>query len=254
MRKPSASHRPGSRKVHRRGSVAWTDVIPGHQRNPTARGGKAAATAHRWPDAGHRRRRHRSARPSSTSWSSAGAGEIVVLDNFVRGRRENLDWAEANGTRHAWSTATSATARSSPSSCEGIDVVFHQAAIRITQCAEEPRLALEVLVDGTFNVVEAAVGGRRAARWSPRRRPRSTGWPSEFPTGERHHPYANRHALRRGEGVQRGPAAQLPRDDRARLRRAALLQRLRPADGRLRRLHRGAGPLDGADRRRASRR
>ena len=40
---------------------------------------------------------------------------------------------------------------------DGIDVVFHHAAIRITQCAEEPRLALEVLVDGTYNVFEAAV-------------------------------------------------------------------------------------------------
>ena len=27
----------------------------------------------------------------------AEAREIVVLDNFVRGRRENLDWALANG-------------------------------------------------------------------------------------------------------------------------------------------------------------
>ena len=35
--------------------------------------------------------------------------------------------------------------------------MFHQAAIRITQCAEEPRLALDVLVNGTFNVLEAAV-------------------------------------------------------------------------------------------------
>ena len=26
-----------------------------------------------------------------------GAGEIVILDNFVRGRRDNLEWAEANG-------------------------------------------------------------------------------------------------------------------------------------------------------------
>ena len=35
----------------------------------------------------------------------------------------------------------------------GVELVFHQAAIRITQCAEEPRMALEVLVDGAFNVV-----------------------------------------------------------------------------------------------------
>jgi UDP-glucose 4-epimerase len=38
---------------------------------------------------------------------------------------------------------------------KGVDIVFHQAAIRITQCAEEPPLALEVLADGTFNVAEA---------------------------------------------------------------------------------------------------
>ena len=69
--------------------------------------------------------------------------------------------------------------------------MFHQAAIRITQCAEEPRLALEVLVDGTFNVLEAAVAAQGRARWSPRRRRRSTAWPSEFPTTERHHPYNN---------------------------------------------------------------
>ena len=41
----------------------------------------------------------------------AGAEEIVVLDNFVRGRRENLDWARANGNVSS-SRATSATARS----------------------------------------------------------------------------------------------------------------------------------------------
>ena len=41
----------------------------------------------------------------------AGADEIVVLDNFVRGRRENLDWARANGAVSS-SRATSATARS----------------------------------------------------------------------------------------------------------------------------------------------
>ena len=43
----------------------------------------------------------------------AGAEEIVVLDNFVRGRRENLAWAIANGP--VLSRATFATASSSPS-------------------------------------------------------------------------------------------------------------------------------------------
>ena len=63
-------------------------------------------------------------------------------------------------------------------------------------------------------------------------------------------PVRQPHALRRGQGVQRGPAAQLQRHGGPRLRGPALLQRLRPPHGHLRRLHRGAGAVDGAHRRR----
>src|SRR3954468_23650917 len=87
--------------------------------------------------------------------TAAGAAEIIVLDNFVRGRRENLESALASGPV----TIVEGDIRDRALLADlmpGIDVVFHQAAIRITQCAEEPRLALEVLVDGTFNVLEAA--------------------------------------------------------------------------------------------------
>jgi UDP-glucose 4-epimerase len=82
--------------------------------------------------------------------------EIVVLDNFVRGRRANLSGPAANGplTIAEGDIRDRALLRRTMA---GVDVVFHQAAIRITQCAEEPRLALEVLVNGTFNVLEAAV-------------------------------------------------------------------------------------------------
>ena len=71
-----------------------------------------------------------------------------------------------------------------------MDVVFHQAAIRITQCAEEPRLALEVLVDGTYNVVEAAAreGVRKVVAASSAS---VYGLAEKFPTREDHHPYAN---------------------------------------------------------------
>ena len=85
-----------------------------------------------------------------------GAEEVIVLDNFVRGRRQNLDWARANGNVTVVEGDVG-DRRLVEELTAGIDVVFHQAAIRITQCAEEPRLALEVMVDGTFNVVEAAV-------------------------------------------------------------------------------------------------
>jgi UDP-glucose 4-epimerase len=73
---------------------------------------------------------------------------------------------------------------------EGVDVLFHQAAIRITQCAEEPRLALEVLVDGSFNVLEAAVdaGVRRVVAASSAS---VYGMAERFPTAEDHHPYGN---------------------------------------------------------------
>ena len=116
--------------------------------------------------------------------------EIVVLDNFARGRIENLVSARSQapvtvingdiGDRKLLSEVM-----------QGIDVVFHQAAIRITQCAEEPRLALEVLADGTFNVLEAAAkaGVKKVVAASSAS---VYGLAEEFPTTEHHHPYNNR--------------------------------------------------------------
>jgi UDP-glucose 4-epimerase len=119
----------------------------------------------------------------------AGADEIVVLDNFVRGRRENLAWAEANGPVRIvdGDIRDRELVRRLMSD---VDVLFHQAAIRITQCAEEPRLALEVLVDGTYNVFEAAAeeGVRRVVAASSAS---VYGLAERFPTDEAHHPYAN---------------------------------------------------------------
>ena len=133
------------------------------------------------------------------------AAEIVVLDNFVRGRRENLAWARATATS-PWSKATSATRRLCAELTQGIDVVFHQAAIRITQCAEEPRLALEVLVDGTFNVVEAAAAAevRKIVAASSAS---VYGLAERVPDHRAAPPLRKRHALRRREGIQRGAAA-----------------------------------------------
>jgi UDP-glucose 4-epimerase len=119
----------------------------------------------------------------------AGAAEVLVLDNFVRGRRRNLEWAVANGNL----TVVDGDVRDRAlveALTEGVDLVFHQAAIRITQCAEEPRLANEVLVDGTFNVVDAAAraGVRKFVAASSAS---VYGLATEFPTPESQHPYAN---------------------------------------------------------------
>ncbi len=118
-----------------------------------------------------------------------GAGEIIVVDNFVRGRRENLLGATSSDCVRIVEGDICDRALITKL-MRGVDTVFHQAALRITQCAEEPRLALEVLVDGTFNVVDAAAreGVRKLVAASSAS---VYGLAEEFPTTERHHPYAN---------------------------------------------------------------
>jgi UDP-glucose 4-epimerase len=116
--------------------------------------------------------------------------EVIIVDNFIRGSRENL----ANVLKSSSLRIVEGDIRDRKllrEAMAGVDLVFHQAAIRITQCAEEPRLALEVLVDGTFNVLEAAVraGVKRVVAASSAS---VYGLAEEFPTTERHHPYNNR--------------------------------------------------------------
>lgn len=120
-----------------------------------------------------------------------GAHRIVVLDNFVRGRMANLARALERGPGVVevveGDIRDAATVRKVT---EGAELVFHLAAIRITQCAEEPRLANEVMVDGTFNVLEAAAAegvGKVIASSSAS----VYGLAETFPTTERHHPYNN---------------------------------------------------------------
>ena len=202
---------------------------------------------------GHRRRRHdrlddrrparrraASPRSSCSTTSSAAGGPTSPTALAARPGR-------AGRGRHPrprrWCTTLT----------RGMDLVFHLAAIRITQCAEEPRLALRCWSTAPSTC------SRRRPRHGVRKVVAASsasvyGLAEEFPTTERHHPYNNDTFYGAAKVVQRGHAAQLPRHVRPGLRGAALLQRLRPADGRPRPLHRGADPLDGAHRRRASRR
>lgn len=116
--------------------------------------------------------------------------EIIILDNFVRGRLENLKQAQGafpltivHGDIRDRALLAQAF--------EGVDVVFHQAAIRITQCAEEPRLAFDVLAGGTFNVLEAAVNAK-VAKVVAASSASVLGLAESFPTREDHHSYNNR--------------------------------------------------------------
>lgn len=86
---------------------------------------------------------------------AAGATEVRIVDNFVRGNRNNLRGA----VEQAGVSVIEGDIRD-PDLMDhvtaNVDYVFHQAALRITRCAEAPREALEVLIDGSFNVLEAA--------------------------------------------------------------------------------------------------
>jgi UDP-glucose 4-epimerase len=119
----------------------------------------------------------------------AGASEVRVLDNLVRGRRENLAWALANGNVDLIEGDIRDRDHVAEA-MQGIDVLFHLAALRITHCAAEPRAALEVMVDGSYNVLEAAIqaGVRKVVAASSAS---AYGLAVDFPTSETHHPYAN---------------------------------------------------------------
>jgi len=119
-----------------------------------------------------------------------GAKEIVIIDNMVRGRMDNLSWAKANGNI-IFVEGDIRDRKLVRSIMEGVDVLFHMAALRITHCVQEPRMALEVMVDATFDLLEAAVQskvGKVVAASSAS----VYGFAEEFPTTESHHPYDNR--------------------------------------------------------------
>jgi UDP-glucose 4-epimerase len=119
----------------------------------------------------------------------AGASEVVVLDNLVRGRRENLADALASG-KVELVVGDLRDRDLVHDLVKGQDLVFHEAAIRITQCAEEPRLALEVLVDGTFTVLEAAAE-HKVGKLITASSASVYGLAEQFPTNERHHHHNN---------------------------------------------------------------
>ncbi|MET0134334.1 MAG: NAD-dependent epimerase/dehydratase family protein [Kibdelosporangium sp.] len=121
----------------------------------------------------------------------AGAGQVVVVDDLSRGTRANLAAALATAPdRVELVEGDIRDAALMHKLAAGTDVVFHLAALRITQCAAEPRTALEVLVDGTFNVIDAAVeaGVSKVVASSSAS---VYGLADSFPTREDHHPYHN---------------------------------------------------------------
>ncbi len=88
----------------------------------------------------------------------SGAGKVRIYDNFSRGTIANLQqaltdqrveiFADGGDILHADILKTA---------MEGMDGVFHLAALWLLQCNEYPRSAFDVNVVGTMNVVEAVI-------------------------------------------------------------------------------------------------
>jgi len=120
----------------------------------------------------------------------AGVDSIVLIDNLVRGRHENLETA-MSARRVDLVIGDIRDRTMLARAMQGVDVVFHQAALRITQCADDPRAAVDVMATGTLNVLDAAcaAGVRRVVAASSAS---VYGMATEFPTPEHHHAYDNR--------------------------------------------------------------
>jgi len=85
-------------------------------------------------------------------------GEVIVYDNMVRGSTENL--ADALRDKRAKVFPIGGDILQTDileKAMEGVDGVFHLAALWLLQCHEYPRSAFDVNVRGTFNVMEACV-------------------------------------------------------------------------------------------------
>jgi len=115
---------------------------------------------------------------------------IVIFDNLNRGSLSNVERA----LRDERVTLVRGDIRDVQTTHEvthGMDFVIHMATLRITACAAEPREALGVMCDGSFNVLEAAqaAGVKKVVAASSAS---IYGLAEQFPTDESHHPYNNR--------------------------------------------------------------
>lgn len=128
---------------------------------------------------------------------------IVAIDNFVRGAWANLDSALE---------CPNISLREGDIQDRGLmrdligaaDIVFHQAALRITHCVAEPREAFDTMVDATFELAQMCADIEKVVYASSAS---IYGMADAFPTSERHHSHEDRTlygvAKLFGEGVLR---------------------------------------------------
>ena len=87
----------------------------------------------------------------------AGAEQVCIYDNFTRGTIENIEQALTDERCYVFPDGGDILHKDILlKAMQGVDGVFHLAALWLLQCAEYPRSAFDVNVTGTMNVVECA--------------------------------------------------------------------------------------------------
>jgi len=115
---------------------------------------------------------------------------IVIIDDLSRGTLANVE-AALKDPRVTLVREDIRDEEAVHRVMQGMDAVIHMATLRITACAANPREAMGVMCDGSFNVVEAAqtCGVKKVVAASSAS---IYGLADIFPTREDHHSYNNR--------------------------------------------------------------
>lgn len=135
----------------------------------------------------------------------AGA-EVFILDNLSGGDKKNIPqdaWFVPGDIRDAGLVHSLICG-------QGMDYVFHQAAVKIKQCAEDPQLGIDVIATGTLNVFRAAK--KHGAKVVAASSSSIYGLADEFPTTEKHHSYNDTTLYGAGKAFTEGIARSLDLD------------------------------------------
>jgi len=85
-----------------------------------------------------------------------GAERVIVFDDFSRGHRENLEEVMKSKRVEVFK-GDIRDPEALKMAFKGVDYVFHEAALWLLDCENDPRKATDVNIIGTFNVCEACV-------------------------------------------------------------------------------------------------
>ena len=84
--------------------------------------------------------------------------EVTIYDNFTRGKMENIDTSLKDDRCSIYPFGGDVREVDIlDKAVEGMDYVFHLAAMWLLHCKDFPRTAFDVNIAGTFNVLEACV-------------------------------------------------------------------------------------------------